>query len=148
MPQSDITILEEGTSAKFDFGRFGRLVQQGQTVAPVALQNADTLEFLYIAYVNEQALLETLRKRRVVLWSTSRNELWEKGATSGDFLDLVDARVNCEQNSFLFLVRPVRHGACHTRDAKGNTRSSCYYRRVLLKDGGLELEQAEGAVGT
>ena len=68
-------------------------------------------------------------------WSTSRNELWVKGATSGDTLQLVDVRVNCEQNSLLYLVRLLGGGVCHTRDADGHTRRTCYYRS--LKDGAL-----------
>lgn len=47
-----------------------------------------------------------------------------------DVLDLVEVRVNCEQNSLLYLVRPRRTGACHTKDAEGATRPSCYYRKV------------------
>jgi phosphoribosyl-AMP cyclohydrolase len=145
MQHSDITILEEGTNSSLDFTRLARLGKRGQLVVPVALQNADSLELLYIGYVDEQALLETLRTRRVVLWSTSRNELWRKGATSGDFLDLVEVRVNCEQNSLHFLVRPVQHGACHTRDAQGRTRSSCYYRRIVLKGNELHLEHTDAS---
>ena len=52
-------------------------------------------------------------------------------ATSGDWLDLVDVRVNCEQNSLLYRVRP-KGGVCHTKDAQGHTRKRCYYRS--LKD--------------
>ena len=140
MQQTDIEVLEQGATASLDFDRLARLGQQGQRVMPVALQNADTLEMLYIAYVNREALIQTLRTRQVVLWSTSRDSLWHKGATSGDFLNLVEARVNCEQNSLLFLVRPVQRGACHTRDQSGQTRPSCYYRRVSLKDDALQLE--------
>lgn len=65
-----------------------------------------------------------------MLWSTSRNELWRKGETSGDVLDLVEVRVNCEQNALLYIVQPRKGGVCHTRDASGKTRESCYYRRL------------------
>ena len=77
---------------------------------------------------------ETLRRREAVLWSTSRDELWHKGATSGDVLELVEVRVNCEQNSLLYRVRPRTGGACHTRDAEGRARPSCYYRRLDGED--------------
>merc|ERR1712056_174116 len=79
-----------------------------------------------------------IRTQTCVLWSTSRNELWAKGATSGDVLDLVEVRCNCEQNSLLYLVRPRRAGACHTRDASGSTRPSCYYRRLHGDGAALE----------
>merc|ERR1719188_2825497 len=98
---------------------------------PVWVQHADTNKVLVVAYANATALQETFKRKVCVLWSTSRNELWIKGATSGDTLDLVEIRVNCEQNSLLYLVRPRRYGACHTKDASGASRISCYYRRVF-----------------
>ena len=121
--------LEEGTDLSLDFGKLRQLSERDQSVIPVVLQHADTKEVLYVAYANELALEETLKTRRAVLWSTSRNELWRKGETSGDVLELVDVRVNCEQNSLLYSVRP-RGGTCHTRDAEGNTRPNCYYRTI------------------
>jgi len=110
MRQSDIGILEEGSAASLDFHRLARIGGQGQTVVPTAIQKADTLELLYVGYVNEEALLETLRSKKVVLWSTSRNALWRKGATSGDFLDLVEIRVKL-RTELVTLPRP----ACSTR---------------------------------
>merc|ERR1712076_281721 len=95
-----------------------------------AVQDADTLQVLIVAFANHQALAETLSRRVCVLWSTSRNELWIKGASSGDVLDLVDVRVNCEQNSLLYLVRPRRTGACHTKGPDGTNRPACYYRKL------------------
>src|SRR5687768_9815745 len=74
------------------------------------------------------------RRREAVLWSTSRDELWHKGATSGDVLDVVEVRVNCEQNSLLYRVIPRTGGACHTTGADGRARPACYYRRVLTED--------------
>ena len=129
--------LEEGSEPQLDFEKLRKVGETGQSVLPVVLQNADSGEVLYVAYVNEEALRATLETRTAVLWSTSRNELWHKGATSGDVLDLVDVRVNCEQNSLLYRVRP-RGGVCHTRDADGKTRAGCYYRK--LTPAGSELE--------
>ena len=123
--------LEEGTDLSLDFDKLRQLSERGQSVIPVVLQHADTNEVLYVAYANDLALQETLKTKRAVLWSTSRNELWRKGETSGDVLDLVEVRVNCEQNSLLYRVRPRTGGVCHTRDAEGQARTSCYYRRVL-----------------
>ena len=78
----------------------------------------------------ERALAAAFEEKKAVFWSTSRNELWIKGATSGDSLELVDVRVNCEQNSLLYLVRPAGQGACHTKGEDGKARSACYYRSV------------------
>ena len=129
--------LEEGSELSLDFGKLRKVGETGQDVLPVVLQNADSGDVLYVAYANQEALHATLDTGTAVLWSTSRNELWHKGATSGDVLDLVDVRVNCEQNSLLYRVRP-RGGVCHTKDASGRTRSACYYRR--LKSSGTSLE--------
>ena len=129
--------LEEGTVPQLDFEKLRRIGERDQHVVPVVLQNADTGEVLFVGYANEFALQETLRTRRAVLWSTSRDELWRKGETSGDVLDLVEIRVNCEQNSLLYRVRPRTGGVCHTRDASGAHRGQCYYRR--LDDEGAAL---------
>jgi phosphoribosyl-AMP cyclohydrolase len=123
--------LEEGLDLRLDFAKLAKVAATGAEVVPVVLQHADSGEVLYIGYANELALQETFARSSAVLWSTSRNELWHKGATSGDTLDLVDVRVNCEQNSLLYRVRPRTGGACHTVDpATGRARPSCYYRAV------------------
>ena len=121
--------LEEGTALTLDFAKLVKIGTADQQVLPVVLQNADTGEVLFVGYANELALRETFATQRAVLWSTSRNELWRKGDSSGDILDLVDVRVNCEQNSLLYRVRP-RSGVCHTKDAAGQHRTKCYYRRL------------------
>ena len=78
-------------------------------------------------------------------WSTSRNELWIKGKTSGDFLKLDDILVNCEQNSVVYKVTMVGKGSCHTKDTSGNPRRGCYYRRIKLDGGKLgDLEFLPG----
>jgi phosphoribosyl-AMP cyclohydrolase len=130
--------LEEGTTPALDFDKLRAVAKRDQHVLPVVLQNADSGEVLFLGYANALALRETLATRRAVLWSTSRNEVWRKGETSGDVLDLVEVRVNCEQNSLLYRVRPRAGGACHTRDASGRSRRACYYRR--LTDSGTTLE--------
>jgi len=126
-----MNVLEEGTELALEFDKLRKIAERDAHVVPVVLQNAETGEVLYLAYANREALRETLATRQAVLWSTSRNELWHKGATSGDVLDLVDVWVNCEQNSLLYRVVPRTGGVCHTRDADGNARPTCYYRRVL-----------------
>jgi phosphoribosyl-AMP cyclohydrolase len=105
----------------------------GTAVLPVVLQDADTLDVLFVGYANQEAVDASLAERIAVLWSTSRDELWRKGATSGDVLQLVEIRVNCEQNSLLYLVRRTTGGACHTLLPSGAARPSCYYR--TLSDG-------------
>jgi phosphoribosyl-AMP cyclohydrolase len=123
--------LEEDGDLRLDFGKIASVADNCPDVVPVAVQNADTGEVILVAYTNEQAFLEAARTRALVLWSTSRNELWIKGGTSGEGFDLVEAYVNCEQNSLLYKVRPRRGGICHTRNSKGKPRN-CYYRRINL----------------
>jgi phosphoribosyl-AMP cyclohydrolase len=129
--------LEEGSELLLDFDKLAQVAQTGVSVLPVVVQDAETREVLILAYANDLALRHSLEYGVATFWSTSRNELWVKGATSGDALQLVEVRVNCEQNSLLYLVKPLGKGACHTKDAEGKTRASCYYRRI--KDGQLEL---------
>lgn len=122
--------LEEGSELRLDYGKLQAIGQGDAAVIPVAVQDYETKEVLIVAYVNREALAYTLTHGVAAFWSTSRNELWVKGATSGDMLELIDVRVNCEQNSLLYLVRPLGAGACHTMDADGRARSGCYYRRI------------------
>jgi phosphoribosyl-AMP cyclohydrolase len=128
--------LEEGTDLQLDFTKLQKIAKTGLPVLPVVVQDADSKEVLVVAYSNQQALEHSLKTGIATFWSTSRNELWIKGKTSGDTLQLVDVRVNCEQNSLLYLVTKVGGGVCHTKDATGKTRKTCYYRS-LKKDGNL-----------
>ena len=122
--------LEEGPQLALDFSKLQKIAATGCDVVPVVVQDATDGEVLILAYVNQQALDHSLREGVATFWSTSRNELWIKGATSGDTLELIEARVNCEQNSLLFKVKPVGKGACHTTDHKGVSRKGCYYRTL------------------
>jgi len=129
--------LEEGLELKLDFNKLEKAVGQAKGILPVAVQHADTNELILVAYTNELAFRKTIETQSLVLWSTSRNELWEKGKTSGETFDLVEARVNCEQNSLLYRVRPRRGAICHTKNKAGSPRN-CYYRRLNLNTGKLE----------
>ena len=128
--------LEEGILLNLDFDKISKVSAACPDVIPVALQNIDTGEVILIAYTNEKAMKKAVETRTVVLWSTSRNELWEKGKTSGETFELIDVYVNCEQNSLLYTVRPTRGGICHTKNIAGKPRN-CYYRKLDLKTGEL-----------
>ena len=137
---SDTNDLEEGKIQQLDCDKVWEIGRSGHRVSPVVLQDADTGEVLFVAYTNDEAFRMTLQLRTAVLYSTSRDEVWHKGATSGDTLSLVDVRVNCEQNSLLYRVRREGGGACHTSGENGTTRAGCYYRTVVNSD---ELAFAE-----
>ena len=123
--------LEEGARLTLDFAKISKIATTCKDSIPVAVQHVDTHEVILVAYTNELAMRKAFAERTLILWSTSRNELWEKGKTSGETFDLLEARVNCEQNSLLYIVRPRRGGICHTRNRQGAPRN-CYYRRINL----------------
>ena len=129
--------LEEGLELAIDFEKIGKISDNCRDVIPVAVQDADTNEVVLVAYTNELAFKKSIETRSLVLWSTSRNELWEKGKTSGETFDLIEARVNCEQNSLLYIVRPRRGGICHTKNQSSEPRN-CYYRKVNFETQELE----------
>ena len=130
--------LEEGQALTLDFGKLRKIASGKEDVIPAVAQDAATGEVLIVGYVNQLALQTALKEKKATFWSTSRNELWVKGLTSGDFLELLEVRVNCEQNSILYRVKPAGQGACHTKGPNGHARAGCYYRR-LKSDGTLEF---------
>ncbi len=97
-------------------------------LVPAIAQQHDTGEVLMLAWMNRDALEETLATKRVCYWSRSRGALWRKGETSGQTQRLVDVRLDCDGDAVLLLVD--QHGAaCHTG------RRSCFYRAE--RDGAL-----------
>lgn len=90
---------------------------------PAIVQDDASDEILMLGYMNEQSVRMTLEKRLVTFWSRSRQEFWTKGETSGNVLELVGIRKDCDVDALL--VRAVPHGpTCHT----GNR--SCFYREL------------------
>lgn len=98
-----------------DFSRRGGLIT-------AIAQDHATGEILMVAYMNEQAFRETLRRGEVVYWSTSRGELWHKGESSGNTQRLVSLRVDCDGDAVVLAVEQKGGAACHTG------RRSCFYR--------------------
>lgn len=92
-------------AGKVDFGKSDGLV-------PAIVQDVDTGAVLMLAYMNREALDETLKRRRAVFYSRSKARLWEKGETTGHTLDLVDIALDCDADTLLVTARP-RGPACH-----------------------------------
>lgn len=92
-------------------------------LVPCIVQDADTLEVLMMAWMSEESLRLTLERGETVFWSRSRQELWRKGATSGNVQKLVELRYDCDADTLLALVNPAGP-ACHTG------ARSCFYRVV------------------
>jgi phosphoribosyl-AMP cyclohydrolase len=88
-------------------------------------------EVLMVAYMNAESLAQTMQKGEAVYWSRSRQELWHKGATSGQIQHVVSMRVDCDQDCLVILVEQAGGGACHTG------HRSCFYREVELGSGAL-----------
>ena len=130
--------LEQGAVLNLDFPKLRKVANCDADVLPAIAQDATTGEVLIVGYANELALQTTLECGMATFWSTSRNELWIKGKTSGDYLRIEDIRVNCEQNSILYSVTPAGQGACHSKNKAGIARSGCYYRS-LKADGSLQF---------
>ncbi|MBQ8978188.1 MAG: hypothetical protein IJ080_00295, partial [Oscillospiraceae bacterium] len=126
----------ESLELSLDFGKIDSITGSG--VIPVCVQDIATREVLLIAYVNSTALEESIRRRKVILWSTSRSCLWYKGDTSGNTYTLHRVLVNCEQNSLVFLASPDRGGICHTMSGD-EYRRTCYYREIDFETGKLKM---------
>ena len=105
-----------------------------QKLLPVVTQDFITKEVLILSFVNKDAFEETRKSGYATYWSRSRNELWKKGLTSGDMLRIEEIRINCEQNSLLYLVTPEGKGACHAKKEDGLPYKSCYYRKINDND--------------
>lgn len=88
---------------------------------PCIVQDAETNDVLMMAWMDAEALRLTLEERTMWFWSRSRQELWHKGATSGNTQKLVEMRYDCDADTLLALVEPAGP-ACHTGER------SCFYR--------------------
>lgn len=85
---------------------------KGDGLLPVVVQDASTDAVLMLAFMNAEALAETLKRRKVVFFSRSRQALWEKGETSGNTLQLVSIEADCDQDSLLVRALPAGP-TCH-----------------------------------
>ena len=97
-----------------------------QGLIPAIVQDADTREVLMLAWMNAEALSLTLQTGQVTFWSRSRSELWRKGATSGNTLELVELRLDCDEDAILVLAHPAGP-TCHTGAV------SCFFRPLTLE---------------
>lgn len=92
-------------------------------LVPVVIQNADTKEVLTLAYANEEALQKTIDSNETWLYSRSREELWNKGATSGNTQQVTAVRLDCDGDAVIYEVIP-NGPACHTGE------NSCFHETL------------------
>jgi phosphoribosyl-AMP cyclohydrolase len=100
-----------------DFEKSGGLV-------PAIAQDADSGVVLMLAWMNREAYEETLRTRRAVYFSRSRNKLWRKGEESGHFQEVREILVDCDADTILLKVHQIGGAACH------EGYQSCFFRRI------------------
>ena len=108
------------TLPELDFTKAGGLVS-------AVAQDAETREVLMVAWMNAEAFAETVRTRRAVYFSRSRNRLWRKGEESGNVQEVKEIRVDCDADAVLLLVKQVGGAACH------EGFSSCFFRALTPK---------------
>ncbi len=87
------------------------------------IQHATTGQVLMVGYMNEESLARTLQDRKACFWSRSRQELWLKGETSGNYLHVREIRIDCDGDALVVKCDPVGP-TCHTNE------TSCFYRAV------------------
>ncbi len=123
-PRDSKQAIEEGLVFAPKFDEHG-------LIAALAV-DARTDEVLMLAYMNEESLSRTLEIGQAVYYSRSRKTLWHKGATSGEFQEVVEIRTDCDQDAIVLRVIQHGGGCCHTK------RSNCFYRKLVTpKPGGL-----------
>ncbi len=121
---SEVTEPRRGVALVVDQANLGevRFDERGLVVAVV--QDAVSQRVLTVAYMNEEALRRSIESGRTWFFSRSREELWNKGETSGDRQYVREIRVDCDGDALVVLVDQHGEGACHTR------QWSCFYRSV------------------
>ncbi len=94
---------------------------------PVIVQDEVTKDIFMVAWMNAEAFRLTKETRKAHFWSRSRNELWLKGATSGNFMNVQQILVDCDADTLILFVEPAGP-ACHTGER------SCFYREVEIRE--------------
>lgn len=95
-----------------------------QGLVPAVVQDDADGTVLMVAYMNREALLETLERRRGVFFSRSRNKMWRKGEESGNHQEVLSIALDCDKDCVLIRVRQIGGAACHTG------RKSCFFHHV------------------
>ncbi len=126
-PPTDKRALEQGDALTPRFGPDG--------LVTAIVTDAGDGALLMVGHMNAEALSLTIETGLAHFWSRSRASLWKKGETSGNMLQVREIRTDCDQDAIWLKVSVGGHAAtCHTG------RRSCFYRRVVVRDGGPRLE--------
>lgn len=101
---------------------------KGNGLVPAIVQDADSFQVLMLGYMNREALQATLEKKRVTFYSRSKERLWTKGETSGNYLELVDLQGDCDNDAILVLANP-KGPTCHTGE------ETCFFEKDFAPSG-------------
>lgn len=101
------------------------LLFQKSELIPVVIQDVDSRKVLMVGFTNREAVELTLKTKTAWFWSRSRNQLWNKGETSGHFLHVREVYTDCDTDSLLYLCAPDGP-TCHTG------ADSCFFNRIAL----------------
>jgi phosphoribosyl-AMP cyclohydrolase len=103
-------------------------------LVPAIVQDAETGEVLMLAYMSPESFEETLRTGNACFYSRSRSKLWRKGEESGNIQQVIEVRIDCDNDTILLKVNQVGGAACHTG------YRSCFFRKI---EGGSLIEDGE-----
>jgi phosphoribosyl-AMP cyclohydrolase len=98
--------------------------KKGNGLVPVIVQDDETGDVLMLAYMNEEAYHHTLETGKATYWSRSRQKLWIKGESSGNFQEVRKIYIDCDEDTILLKVHQIGGAACHTG------HRSCFYRMM------------------
>lgn len=96
---------------------------KNRELIPAIAQNNSDNQVLMLAYMNEEALEKTIESKFATYWSRSRNQLWKKGETSGNFQKVISISYDCDADAILLKVDPMGP-ACHTG------KTSCFHKSI------------------
>ena len=122
--------LEETEKLHLQFDKRGGLL-------PVAVQESSTGQVLMLASVNQEAFDISLKTLKATFWSTSKNQIWTKGLTSGNTLLIDEILIDCDQDAIIYKVTLEKGGVCHTYNEQGQNRKACFYRKLDLENNQL-----------
>jgi phosphoribosyl-AMP cyclohydrolase len=99
---------------------------------PVIVQDEISNKVIMFAWMNRETLEESIKKKKAIYWSRSRNQVWIKGEESGHYQDIEDMFLDCDNDVLLIRVKQQGGIACHTG------RESCFYNRINMETGQIE----------
>ena len=124
--------IEEGTEINLQF-------KKRNGILPVVVQETSTNEILMLASVNQEAFNYSIKNKIAAFFSTSRNTLWIKGESSGNYLELNEVLIDCDQDALVYKVTLKKDGVCHTLNQNGKNRKACFYRSLNMESNTLEF---------